>query len=85
MTIHADVHRAKAEYDDHLAAHKCRYALAMIADGLEPCEKRTELLQAWFGTAGLLGKEPDDKQRQRDHHFRNVKNAPPSSEAELVA
>jgi hypothetical protein len=66
MSIIADVKQAKWEYEDHIARHKCRAG---------QCEKRAELIQAWFGTAGMLGLEPDDDQRQRDHYNRNLRAA----------
>ena len=65
MSIVADIKRAKAEYEDHLATHGCGQ--------LSRCTARGELLQAWYGTAGLWGKEPDDDQRQREHFERNYK------------
>lgn len=76
MSIMADIKQARAEYEDHNARHKC--------SSLEPCEKRTEKWQAWMLTAELWGQEPDDQQRQRDHHFRNIKNAPATTEAEAA-
>jgi hypothetical protein len=65
MSIIADIKRAKAEYEGHLAKHKCSQ--------LERCEKRAELLQAWYGTAGMWAEEPDDDRRQREHFERNYK------------
>jgi hypothetical protein len=66
MSIIADIKKAKAEYEDHVATHKCRAG---------QCEKRAEMLQAWFGTAGMWALEPDDDQRQRDHFNRNLRPA----------
>ena len=85
MSIVADIHRARAEFEDHVATHKCRARMAAIAAGETPCDVRLDLLQAWFASphsaASMWGKEPDDDRRQREHHFRNVKNAPASAAA----
>ena len=75
MSIIADIKRAKAELEDHVARHKCRDAFSAIEAGETPCTDRVELLKAYFGTAGLWGKEPDDDRRQRDHFNRNLRPA----------
>lgn len=74
MSIRADILQAKAEYEDHVARHKCRDRESSIADGETPCDTRVGLIQAWFGTAGMWGREYDDDRRQREHYLRNVKN-----------
>lgn len=65
MSIVADIKQAKAEWEDHIARHKCTQ--------LQQCPERAALLQAWFGTAGMWALEPDDVQRQREHFERNYK------------
>jgi hypothetical protein len=75
MSIMADIKRAKAEYHDHLATHKCRDAISSLADNQTPCTTRMELMQAWMTTAELWGLEPDDDQRQREHFNRNLRPA----------
>lgn len=71
MSIIADIRQAKSEFTAHVAEHKCRDAFSARADGQEPCAIRVELLQAFIGTAGLWGREPDDDRRQREHYERN--------------
>ena len=75
MSIIADIRVAKAEYEDHVATHKCSDATSARSRGETPCSKRVELLQAYFGTAGMWGQEPDDDRRQRDHFNRNLRPA----------
>lgn len=77
MSIRADILQAKWEYEQHLSEHKC--------STLQPCQTRATFWNAWMGTAEMWGREPDDRRRQREHHFRNVKNAPPTTEAEAAA
>lgn len=75
MSIIADIKQAKHEYEQHVATHKCRARSAAIAAGEAPCDERVELIQAWFGTAGMWGREHDDHQRQLDHYNRNLRPA----------
>lgn len=75
MSIIADIKQAKAEYEDHIARHKCSDRMSALSRGQEPCGKRAELLQTWFGTAGLWAMEPDDDVRQRAHFNRNLRPA----------
>jgi hypothetical protein len=75
MSIVADIKRAKAEFEDHVATHKCSDAFSARSRGETPCKTRVELLQAYFGTAGLWGQEHDDDTRQRDHFNRNLRPA----------
>lgn len=62
MSTRYDILAAKEEYNRHLDQHKC--------GTLTGCPQRTELWQAWMGTAGLWGMEPDDSIRQRDQFRR---------------
>lgn len=75
MSIAADIKQAKAEYEDHIARHKCTDAASARRRNLEPCAQRAEMFQAWVGTAGLWWTEPDDDRRQRDHFNRNARPA----------
>lgn len=75
MSIIADIKQAKAEFNDHLAAHKCRSRADSLSAGEVPCARRIELWEAYTGTAGLWGKEPDDDQRQREHYERSLRPA----------
>ena len=75
MSIIADIKKARAEYFDHLATHKCRDAVSSRADNQEPCAVRADLIQAWSGTASLWGQEHDDDARQRAHYERNLRPA----------
>ena len=65
MSIVADIKQAKAELERHLSTHKCGETTK--------CQERSDLRQAWYGTAGLWAAEPDDDQRQREHFERNYK------------
>ena len=65
MSIIADIKQARDEHVQHLAEHKCSQ--------LHRCDIRAGLWQAYMGTAGLWGQEPDDDRRQREHFERNYK------------
>lgn len=75
MSIVADIKRAKALFDDHVAVHGCRPAAAIEAEGGEPCTLRIALWLEYQDVAGRWGREPDDDRRQREHYDRNVKRA----------
>lgn len=75
MSIIADIKQSKAEFTAHVAEHGCRATSADLADGRTPCTRRVELWNAYQGTAGLWGQEPDDDRRQRDHFHRNQRPA----------
>jgi hypothetical protein len=60
MSIRADILRAKSEYEEHLARHKC--------GTLTRCEERNRYSKAWMDTAKLWGLERDDDERQRAHY-----------------
>lgn len=66
MSIVADIKRARAEYEDHLATHAC--------GELTKCPERAAMLVAWFDTAHQWGLDPDDHTRQEEHYRRNVES-----------
>lgn len=75
MSIIADIKQAKAEFNAHLAAHKCPSRALALADGETPCARRMELWDAYIATVSLWGREPDDDSRQREHYERSLRPA----------
>lgn len=75
MSIIADIKRAKAEFEHHVATHKCRHATVAEADGQEWCRERIDLWVKYMVTAHFWGLSPDDEIRQRRHYERNVGRA----------
>jgi len=63
MSIRIDILAAKAGFDEHVGAHKCRARLLAEAVGEVPCEARTRLWLAYMDTARRWGTEPGDGQR----------------------
>ena len=63
MSIRIDILAAKARFDEHVGAHKCRARLLATAAGEVPCETRTRLWLAYMDTARRWGTEPGDGQR----------------------
>jgi len=70
MTIRIDILAAKAEHNDHVAAHKCRPAAMLTqADrdaGQRPCPERVRTWLHYMEVAGRWGRDPDDSARMTE-------------------
>jgi hypothetical protein len=62
MSTRLDILAAKAEFDDHVGAHKCRAQFATAEPGPR-CDKRVALWLAYMDVAGRWGTEDTDAAR----------------------
>jgi hypothetical protein len=67
MSTRLDIIRAKAAFDDHVSAHKCRSA-GFLDAGERPCEERVALWLDYQDTAGRWGTEAGDAQRVTEQY-----------------
>jgi hypothetical protein len=67
MSTRVDILAAKAEFNDHQAAHKCVPAY-LRPDTVAQCPLRVKLWLAYMDTARLWGIEPGDKAKVTEQY-----------------